>query len=236
MRIKAPIYLLIMVFLFVACSTSNQTINTQISTSLTVTSLLNSTVTKTTKPATPPPTLTLTNESPSLSPTFLPSLTPNPTSDYSGLVDAWSIYSNGVYGFSFEYPKLYDAESYLQCRVRKINSRPYILYINFGYRSELGILVNDMPSFSQFVDRWINGMDITSQTEQYINELEAVTIEYRFGGLNRYGTSTFLIRNNDIFVFNFTAGGFCDLSEIGLDEFTAYKHAVTTFKLFTPYP
>jgi len=79
-------------------------------------------------------------------------------------------------------------------------------------------------------------MDITSQTEQYINELEAVTIEYRFGGLNRYGTSTFLIRNNDIFVFNFTAGGFCDLSEIGLDEFTAYKHAVTTFKLFTPYP
>jgi hypothetical protein len=248
---KPAVYLLIVIFLLVACSGKTQTSMTRATAIFTDKPLFSISNTQTTGPiiATPTRTATVQNltETPTKIQTYQPSAAipssqetsiPTPTIDYSGLVDIWSMYTNTIYGFAFEYPKLYDTKAYSDCMVKQINNEAYILYIVWGYRSEFGISKNNVPSFNQYVEEWIDGMNVTSRNDQSINGQEAVTIEYRFGGLNRFGTTTLINgnENNQIFVFNFTAGGLCDLSDIGPDEYTAYKHAVETFSIFTPYP
>jgi len=144
--------------------------------------------------------------------------------------------SNNKYGYSFEYPKLYETNTYSTCMPTVIDSDYYLQYLRFGYRSELAIAVNKLPSFDQFVDQWIIGMDIEYKDYQWINDIKAITVDYRFGGLNRFGTTTFIGQDDLVFIFNFTAGGSCDLDEIGLDEYTIYRHAVETFKLYSYNP
>jgi hypothetical protein len=155
-----------------------------------------------------------------------------PTSDTSELTDIWSnYYSDPPYSFSFEYPALYDSQAYSACKIELLNPDNYLYYLKFGYRSELAVIKNDLPSLDAFVERWISGMEIDYKDYRTINGLQGIIIDYRFGGLNRFGSSTFIGQDRLIYIFNFAAGLFCDLPEIQLDEYTIYRHALETFRL-----
>jgi hypothetical protein len=64
-----------------------------------------------------------------------------------------------------------------------------------------------------------------------INGLEAVTVEYRFGGTNRFGAFTLIKHNTRIFALNFSAGSFCDIPEAQVSEPEVYSHMLETFQL-----
>jgi hypothetical protein len=177
------------------------------------------------------PVLTPTEVLASQTPSMQTWETALPTSDLSGFPDVWSTYySDPLYPFSFEYPSLYDSEAYSRCKITREDNANYVLYLRFGYRSELAITKNDLHSLDAYVERWMQGMDIESENDQTINGLQGITIDYRFGGTNRFGSSTFISQDDLIYIFNFTAGAFCNLNEINLDEYTIYKHAIETFK------
>jgi hypothetical protein len=159
------------------------------------------------------------------------------TPQVPGSPNEWSTYSSGTQPpFSFEYPSLYDSAAYSACKITQESSANYLLYLRFGYRSELAVARNDLQSLDSYVERWRQGMDIESENYQTINGLQGVTIDYRFGGTNRFGSSTFINQDDLIYIFNFTAGGTCDLAEINLNEITIFNHAIETFKLGATSP
>jgi hypothetical protein len=182
-----------------------------------------------------PPTYT-----PTQTPTANLSPTMTPTFDYVKYVDSWSTYTNENFGFSFDYPTIYDVSPYSSCRVHVNTSEPWIFYLDLGYRSELAIANNDLSSFSDYVDRWVQSIknredwSLWSRYGRVINSYQAATIEYNFS--IRYGTTTFFGKNHNIYIFNWTAGSGCDIPEIRLYEYDAYNHAVETFKFITPHP
>ncbi len=182
------------------------------------------------------PTTTVTPTQ-SKTPTAYPSPTMTTTFDYAKYVNAWSTYNNEKYAFSFEYPTIYTLPPYSDCRVRVFTSKPWIFYLNFGHRSELAIANNDLPSFSEYVDRWVQSREnppdwsLWSRYGRVINSSQAATIEFSFS--IRWGTTTFFGQKQNIYIFNWTAGGGCDIPEIKLYEYDAYNHALETFK-FTP--
>jgi len=176
---------------------------------------------------------------PELNPTELSaSRTPSiSTTQVAGSQDEWSTYSSDTQPpFSFEYPSLYDRAAYSACKITPESSANYLLYLRFGYRSELAVARNDLHSLDSYVERWKQGMNLESDNYQTVNGLQGVTIDYRFGGTNRFGSSTFISQDNLIFIFNFTAGGSCDLADINLNELTIFNHAIETFKLGAANP
>jgi hypothetical protein len=172
------------------------------------------------------PTELSTSRTPSLS-----------TTQITGSPDEWSRYSSDIQPrFSFEYPSLYDSEAYSACKITQESSANYLLYLRFGYRSELAVAKNDLQSLDSYVERWRQGMNVESEVSQTINGLKGISFDYRFGGTNRFGSSTFIGQDDLIYIFNFTAGGTCDLAEIDLNEITIFKHAIDTFRLGSTDP
>ena len=77
--------------------------------------------------------------------------------------------------------------------------------------------------------------ELEDRENMFINGLGATFIAFRFGG-GRYGESYFFYANDYIYVFNMTAGAFCEFPEIGLHEWDLYLNAVNTLTLITPEP
>jgi hypothetical protein len=99
----------------------------------------------------------------------------------------------------------------------------------------LYILESTRSTLDDFVSRFIKereGEDWTLQAKEDISVhgVKGKKIEFRFGGMRRYGTVTFLKRNGNIYLFAFTAGAHCDFPERGITEFEAYEHMIETFK------
>ncbi len=222
MKLRPSILIAIWVMLLVACSTNSPAGKPSQTPGISTTAVNGDT---------PPATLASVTPVSSDVPILRPSDTPK--AEGSAISGVWNVYySSTEPRFSFEYPALYDTEAYSQCQVTQIQDKDYLEYVRFGYRSELGVVINDLPSLDQYVERWMNGKDRDSKTDLTINGLPALTIDYRFGGVNRFGTATFLSRDNLIFLFNFTAGATCDLPEIGLNELAIFKHAVETITIY----
>ncbi len=159
-------------------------------------------------------------------------LSPTSAPITSRLSDLWEVYEHaGQPGFSFEYPKLYGTTQYAHCQITIVPDDSYLLYLRFGNRSEFEIVNNPLTSFEGFVDNQAEGKTIDNKKTLSINGRDAITVEYRFGGLNRFGTSTYISDNDLIYIFNLTAGDFCNLPEVRLDELSTYNHAVERFKI-----
>jgi hypothetical protein len=84
----------------------------------------------------------------------------------------------------------------------------------------------------EYTDQILSTRDwtVVSRKDETVNGIRAVTVEYRFGGLNRYGTITLIEKDERIFAFNLTAGAFCDIPESGVREFDAFLHMIATFQ------
>jgi hypothetical protein len=151
--------------------------------------------------------------------------TSRPTLDFTLFVNAWRTYRNEAYGFSFEYPAIYDETG---CGPSVSNETE--IYV--GGRSALYIEDANGRSIDEYIDFSIkrNEFTLQSQTEGSVNGFRAVTIEYRFSSLNRWGIATIFQRRDKIYTFNFTAGVTCDFPESQVFELDAYFHMMQSFK------
>ena len=105
--------------------------------------------------------------------------------------------------------------------------------IHVGQRIDLQFLDPGSLGLEDFASHLLLGKDwsVDSQTSQLISGLEGINIQYRFGGLNRFGTISLVEHNHRIFVFNFSAGVFCDIPEnqVQVLESTVYAHLLESF-------
>jgi hypothetical protein len=78
--------------------------------------------------------------------------------------------------------------------------------------------------------------EVTSEVEWgTIGGVTSATLEYRFGGANRYGASAYFVRGDTLFTASVSAGGSCgDLAYAeghqALDEFDAFSRLFETFR------
>jgi hypothetical protein len=167
-----------------------------------------------------PAVFTATSNTPNAPYTFTKTL------DYSKFTGVWKKYHNSSYGFSFEYPAIYDEAPYTPCGVKTNQDA-----VSLGGRSDLLILDPNGLGLKDFIDQTIKtkGYSLQAQKNELIDGYDSITIEYRFGGLNRFGTFTMFKRGSLVFAFGFTAGAACDIPESQLFEIDAYQHMIMTF-------
>jgi hypothetical protein len=137
----------------------------------------------------------------------------------------WRTYRNERYSFTFEYPAIYDEEAYRDsCGLKEIENG-----IHLGTQINLLILDSGGMTLADYANNLIQskGWSVDAQTNELISGgIDALTIQYRFGGTNRFGTVTLVWYKYQIFEFGFTAGGFCDY------EPEAYDHMLESFLFF----
>lgn len=163
--------------------------------------------------------------------------------EYAG---RWLTYKNQEYGITFDYPAIYEIEPYVNnCSLRETQGSPDSSLLNITVGQRIWIDIKDAKgktfeeSFGEELERLMSRDDISLTTESDAEPGEImigaqgekrVTIEYRFGSLNRYGVET-LIGNEDYLIeVNFTAGAWCDVPEIDLFEFQAAAKVLDTFQ------
>lgn len=176
--------------------------------------------------------------------TLEPSSKSTLAADFSLFADSWIRYTSEEYGISFEYPAVYDVSPYQEnnCGV-KVSTFPDGVYIDVGMRISLAIIEAGSSTLMEYVDNYLKDREarefiLTSRTDTTVGGVEAIMLEYRFGGTNRYGTATFFRHGDRIFGLNFTAGVFCESivvedTQSGMTELGAYFHILESFE-FTP--
>jgi len=163
--------------------------------------------------------------------TLWPLPTPAPTQVVSNSPVLWKTYRNDTHGFTLEYPALYDEAPNINSCGLKENSDG----IHFGLRSDLRISDSGGLSLEEHINNLLKGKDWSMEVQKNgtVNGLKAITVEYRFGGTSRYGTLTLVKRDEHIFLFEFTAGGFCDIPGSPVTEPEAYAHMIESFRFDT---
>ena len=162
-----------------------------------------------------------------------PTPTPPPlctaTSASSSLNIIWKIYRNGIYGFTFEYPAIYDELPYGDTCGLKENGDG----IQLGHQIQLQFLDSGGLNLKEYTSNLLQSKcwSVDSQKIEPINGVEAISVQYRFGSTDRFGTFTLVKPDERIFAFNFTAGSFCDIPENQVSEPIVYSHMIETFRV-----
>jgi hypothetical protein len=150
----------------------------------------------------------------------------------------WKTYHNQQYGFSFEYPAIYDQARYRERYGISLSDQPEDsdfgrtkFSLTMCYRVYLDIYDARGLSLEAFFNRALKKGDISnieSKTVTSVNGVKGYQVDYRFGGMNRFGTITFLKKKNHIFVFHTEAWGGNDSDPVS--EWDAYAKMIDTFK------
>jgi hypothetical protein len=140
----------------------------------------------------------------------------------------WLTYHNAVYGFSFEYPAIYESTAFQASCGLKENADS----LQIGHQIMLQTLDSGGLSLADFANQFLaaKGWSMDTQANTTVNGAEAIAFQYRFGGTNRFGSLTFISHAGKIVVLNFTAGGFCEVPQAEFSEPSAYTHLVQTFR------
>jgi hypothetical protein len=142
----------------------------------------------------------------------------------------WKTYQNEMYGFSFEYPAIYEEMPYKDsCGLKESSDG-----IHVGLGSELLFLDSGGLELAEYTNNLLQGKDwsVDSRESQLIDGLEAITVQYRFGGTNRFGTFTLVKDGERIFAFSLSPSNLCGIPDSPrLSELNAYAHMLETFRL-----
>ncbi len=156
-----------------------------------------------------------------------PAITPFPNSFTSTIL--WDTYQNDLYGFSFEFPAVYEEPAYKDLCGLKENETG----IHLGQRIDIQFLDPGGLGLEDFASQLLQGKDwrVDSHTVQLISGLEGINIQYRFGGTNRFGTISLVEHNSRIFGFNFSAGNSCDIQvkQVQVSEGIVYAQLLESF-------
>jgi hypothetical protein len=153
------------------------------------------------------------------------------------LRDSWVTYEDKNYGFTFEYPAVYDYEPYkVNCGVRKPNGD----IIKVGALNDLFIIPTTSSDLAAYVKELIETKQAggwvieTTQTSEF-NQQQAITMEYRTdanGG--RYGKAVFFYDKTRALIYAFGVVGFdtyCGVPGSKLNEYSLQEHLVNTFRM-----
>jgi hypothetical protein len=175
-----------------------------------------------------------------------PTLQPSPSEiaplDLSELEGGAPSYRDSTYPIAFDYPAAYDLPDYANCA-------PHLLQagdsyeVGVGTRTTLSVLPSGALSLEEYVDKFIQEkaalgewtLERRAATDIGVGKaVAAILVDYRFGSTNRFGTATFALHRDNVYVFGFTAGATCDVPEAGIAETDAYRQMLQTFTFTDP--
>lgn len=110
--------------------------------------------------------------------------------------------------------------------------------ITVGHRIIIAVSPADGRSLDALVDAFLEARDltVTDRTSREVAGTQAVRLEYRFGGTNRFGLVTFFTHAEWFYGVSITAGAFCEMlvpegaSDLVYTEFQAYDLVLDSFK------
>jgi hypothetical protein len=141
---------------------------------------------------------------------------------------AWKMYQDAGGRFGFEYPAVYDEPAYRdRCAPRAMEEGAAV-----GARSELVFLDAGGSSLAESADKLLESKEWTeeSRADETVGGRPALTVAYRFGGLNRYGTFTLIPFGDKLLALGFSAGAPCDIPAAGITELDAYRHIIESIQ------
>jgi len=135
----------------------------------------------------------------------------------------WKTYRNEKYGFEFKYPSIPSG-----CENCKIQESEEGFTVN---RTDLSIDDLGELNLSEFVDKKMGEFEIERKEKILIGGKEGIKVDYRFGGMGRFGSVAFVEKNKKVIIFEFTAGGFCCSPETDrIYESDVYEAMLSTFR------
>jgi len=155
----------------------------------------------------------------------------------------WQNYRNNWYGFEFKYPPIpagcenciinfddFNDEIFsvgrLSLRVEDLEASNLSEYVYNIFPRERGEVKVEEADGSQYLKETF----VESRKNITVGGQEAIKVDYRFGGTGRFGTTTFVKRDDWVITFEFTTGGFCCDSSIDtIYEEEVYEAMLSTF-------
>jgi len=135
----------------------------------------------------------------------------------------WKTYRNEKYGFEFKYLSIPSG-----CENCKIQESEEGFTVN---RTNLSIDDLGKLNLSEFVNKKMGEFEIERKEKMLIGGKEGIKVDYRFGGMERFGSVAFVEKNKKVIIFEFTAGGFCCSPETDrIYESDVYEAMLSTFR------
>lgn len=185
-----------------------------------------------TQPVTSIPTISFTR-TPGLTFTVMP--TPASTESIGEYKDKWITFVDNKSGITFEYPAVYEHPLYAWC-APIVSHQDGQTTIHIAAK-HTWIIQSPKRKTAQEVlyeleekDKIDDEFDIQSINQQEIFGSMGYIVEYRFGGLNRYGSSSIVEIGDKLILRDFNAGPFCDVPEIDFYEQEAMLRFNETFR------
>ena len=176
-----------------------------------------------TNPETPTPT---SSDIPWSPPSFLP--TEMVGLDLSEFIDAWKVYSNTQYGFSFEYPVIYDEIGY--CAIWENEKTTGGISIGIGSRISVDVEpVNPEYTIDSFVEEFTKNLEHLEIVPTPLAGQDGYYISYRYGGLGRLDEVFVVVNDSLRVIFEMTYPVGCDIWEVGMKERDVFDHVMESF-------
>ncbi len=140
----------------------------------------------------------------------------------------WATYQSKTYNFSFEYPAIYEMAPFkAACGLRDLGTS-----LKLGARIEIVMYAVGSISLEDFTHQLLTTKEwvLENQDNGQLGGLSAININYRFGGLNRFGTLTLVKHSEVVVALGFTSGSFCADLPAEDDEASTYQHILDTFQ------
>lgn len=138
-------------------------------------------------------------------------------------------------GIAFEYPAVYEHPLYAWCD-------PFVSYDEnetiLEYTGKQSWIIPNPKSQTsdevlvELQERAATDADFTIQSihEDEMLGYPGYSVEYRFGGANRYGAASMAEIGNRLVLWDFNAGSWCDVAEIAFSEQEAMIRFGETFR------
>jgi hypothetical protein len=144
-------------------------------------------------------------------------------------LNPWTIYQNNTFGFLLEYPMAYGmAPNAETCGLEASNEA-----VRIGHQIEIRFLSSNGLSLEEYANDLLQEKDwrVESTRHETVGGRQAITVDYRFGGTDRFGTITLVEYNGLVYAFQFTAGDFCTIPGYEITEPEAYAHVLQSFRI-----
>lgn len=160
-------------------------------------------------------------------------LTPAGNTDVAG---RWETYTNPEPAFTFEYPAAYATQKYGFCAARPNANPPAGTQFGLSLGSRTEISISPAPAdldaaLAAFrADPSHKDYQFDAPADRTVGGVPARVLPYRSGGTNRYGESTFFIKDGLLYRIDTGTPSACDVPDLNLTEMQAYAHLLDSFQ------
>lgn len=167
-----------------------------------------------------------------------PTITPYQTSalDFSQYIDKWITYENEDYGFSFEYPAIYDEFTY--CSLRHHDPEPDVsdqsgVFLQLGSRIDLIFQSEPKTTVDEYIDEITQGARDIEVIPTPLADAEGRLVYFRAGGPGRLSTVYIADQQTQRVVVSLLPPWLCDFPDAEVSEGVTFEHLVDSFRFST---